>query len=211
MTPAEGQAIKSGAVVSGTVSVTPFENNLVYRVYAGSNGQILGSGSLTVKDVQAQPGTFAGPIQFTPSKEQVGRLEVLDIDTATGKTFARAAVNVDFGAAMKPLSGKPRTIVITAPVAGAVSNHAPLQGTTSITPFENNLIYRVYQGGQLIRLGRSWSRARWALLAALMPSWSSRRRDPARRHPSPRPGHGDRLRHCRHLGGCDRQIVSRRV
>ena len=154
VTPAEGQAVKSGAVVSGTVSVTPFENNLVYRVYAGSNGQLIGSGSLTVKGEQTQPGTFAGPIQFTPGREQVGRLEVLDIDAATGKTFARAAVNVSFGAAMKSFSGKPRTIVITAPVAGsAVSNLSPLQGTTSITPFENNLVYRVYQGGQLIGSG----------------------------------------------------------
>ena len=154
VTPTEGQAVKSGAVVSGTVSVTPFENNLVYRVYAGSNGQVIGSGSLTVKGEMGKPGTFAGPIQFTPGKEQVGRLEVLDIDVATGKTFARAAVNVSFGAAMKPFSGKPRTITITAPVAGAeVSNLAPLQGTTSITPFENNLIYRVYQSGQLIGSG----------------------------------------------------------
>ena len=143
VTPTEGQAVKSGAVVSGTVSVTPFENNLVYRVYAGSNGQVIGSGPLTVRGEQTKPGTFAGPIGFTPGKEQVGRLEVLDIDAATGKTFARAAVNVSFGAAMKPFSGKPRTITITAPVAGSeVSNLAPLQGTISITPFENNLIYR---------------------------------------------------------------------
>jgi hypothetical protein len=154
VTPAEGQVIKSGAGISGTVSVTPFENNLVYRVYAGSNGQVIGSGALTVKGEQTKPGTFAGPIQFTPGKEQVGRLEVLDIDEATGRTFARAAVNVSFGNAMKPFSGKPRTIVIAAPVAGAeVGNLAPLQGTTSITPFENNLVYRVYQGGQLIGSG----------------------------------------------------------
>ncbi|MCU0503113.1 MAG: Gmad2 immunoglobulin-like domain-containing protein, partial [Anaerolineae bacterium] len=66
VTPAEGQAVKSGVAVSGTISVTPFENNLVYRVYAGSNGQVIGSGSLTVKGEQTKPGTFAGPIQFTP-------------------------------------------------------------------------------------------------------------------------------------------------
>jgi hypothetical protein len=154
VTPAEGQAIKSGVEVSGTVSVTPFENNLVYRVYAGSNGQVIGSGALTVKGEQTKPGAFAGPIQFTPGKEQVGRLEILDIDEATGKTFARAGVNVSFGNAMKPFSGKPRTIVITAPAAGAeVSNLAPLQGTISITPFENNLAYRVYQNGKLIGAG----------------------------------------------------------
>ena len=59
-----------------------------------------------------------------------------------------------FGNAMKPFSGKPRTIVITAPAAGAeVSNLAPLQGTISITPFENNLAYRVYQNGKLIGAG----------------------------------------------------------
>ena len=56
VTPTEGQAVKSGAVVSGTVSVTPFENNLVYRVYAGSNGQVIGSGSLTVKGEHGQAG-----------------------------------------------------------------------------------------------------------------------------------------------------------
>lgn len=150
-TPTEGQSVKTGLSVSGSVSVTPFENNLNYRVYGGGNGQIIGSGSIKVTGEQGKPGQFSGAVQFAVGKEQIGRIEVLDIDVATGETLARGAVNVSFGKAMKAFTGKSRTITITAPKPGdAVSSPVQLAGETTLTPFEKNLSYRIYQNGKVI-------------------------------------------------------------
>jgi hypothetical protein len=153
-TPTEGQSVKTGLSVSGSVSVIPFENNLTYRVYGGGNGQIIGSGSIKVTGEQGKPGKFSGAVQFTVGKEQIGRIEVVDIDVATGETLARGAVNVSFGKAMKAFTGKSRTITITAPKPGdAVSTPMQLAGETTLTPFEKNLAYRIYQNGKVIGAG----------------------------------------------------------
>jgi uncharacterized lipoprotein YbaY len=75
------------------VSVTPFENNLEYRIYEGEGG-LIGRGPVTVKGEMGQPGTFATSAVFTATTGGPGRVEVLDINQADGSVFAKASVDV---------------------------------------------------------------------------------------------------------------------
>ena len=91
--PVAGDTIFSPAELSGSVSVTPFEKNLVYRVYEGA-GSLIGKGPVTVKGEQGLPGTFAASAVFSATTGGPGRVEVVDINQADGSTFATASVDV---------------------------------------------------------------------------------------------------------------------
>ncbi|GEM_PF-1413101 len=94
VSPREGETIISGAVVSGTISITPASQTVSYQVVAGTAGQVIGTGTLPVQGEVGRPGTFMGAIQFMFGQEQVGRLEVAALDVVTGKALAQAVVNV---------------------------------------------------------------------------------------------------------------------
>lgn len=142
-TPQQDNEVTSPAPVSGYTSRTPFENNLVYRVY-NSAGLIISEGPITVKGSLGGPGTFATTLPFTVTQREAGRIEVVDIDVATGQPFATAAVSVTL--VPVNLEGQPPVFLITidtpAPNATLISP-ARVMGSISLTPFENNLVYRV--------------------------------------------------------------------
>lgn len=143
-TPQRDDEVTSPATVSGYTSRTPFENNLVYRIY-NSAGFIISEGPLTVKGSLGSPGTFAATLPFTVTQREAGRIEVLDIDAATGQPFATAAVSVTL--APVNLEGQPPvfTITIETPAPNtAITSPAQVKGDISLTPFENNLVYRVF-------------------------------------------------------------------
>ncbi len=79
-----GDVITSPVVVSGTVSVVPFENSLVYRVY-DSAGNLVGSGAMPVTGEQGQPGVFAATVEHAAGVGNAGRIQVLDLSAADGR------------------------------------------------------------------------------------------------------------------------------
>ena len=81
--------------VQGRVTVAPFENTLVGRVYDGS-GREVGRGPITVTAPDmGQPGTFSGSIPFSVSGFTPGRVEIEDVNASGGPPFATAAVQVN--------------------------------------------------------------------------------------------------------------------
>jgi hypothetical protein len=93
--PANGTEVTGSVQVSGTVSITPFENNLSYFIY-NEAGEELAKGSVTViaSDLGA-PGTF----DLTISLEGIPAgapiyMEVQDINAADGSLFAMDAVKL---------------------------------------------------------------------------------------------------------------------
>lgn len=153
-TPQRDDEVTSPVMVSGYTSRTPFENNLVYRIY-NSAGFIISEGPLTVKGSLGSPGTFAATLPFTVTQREAGRIEVLDIDAATGQPFATAGVSVTL--APVNLEGQPPvfTVTLDSPLPNAaIVSPAQVKGNISLTPFENNLVYRVFDAsGAQIGIG----------------------------------------------------------
>lgn len=143
-TPQADAEVTSPVDVSGYTSRTPFENTLIYRIY-NSAGLIIGEGPINVKGNLGSPGTFAAALPFTVTQREAGRIEVVDINAADGRPFATAAVSVTL--APLDLEGQPPVfeIAIAAPAPNtAISSPAQVRGNISLTPFENNLVYRVF-------------------------------------------------------------------
>ncbi len=143
-TPQQDDEVTSPATVSGYTSRTPFENTLVYRIY-NSAGLIISEGPLTVKGSLGNPGTFVATLPFTVTQREAGRIEVVDVDAATGQPFAAAGVSVTL--VPVDLEGQPPvfTITLDAPAPNAaIASPAQVKGSISLTPFENNLVYRVF-------------------------------------------------------------------
>ncbi len=144
--PALNDEVTSPVDVSGVASKTPFENNLMYRIFNADN-LIIAEGPVNVIGELGQPGTFAASLAFTVTQRTSGRIEVIDIDTATGKAFATAAVSVTLTPLNVETQLVPVTITVASPQANAVATSPlPLKGSISLTPFENNLVYKVIDG-----------------------------------------------------------------
>lgn len=142
-TPQSDTEVTSPVEVAGTVARTPFENNLVVRVYNSSN-LIISEGPVSVLGNMGAPGSFVVQAPFTVTQREAGRIEVLDIDAADGSTIASAAVSVTLAPTNIELQRVPVTITIEAPQANsAVTSPLNVKGSISRTPFENNLVYRV--------------------------------------------------------------------
>jgi hypothetical protein len=93
--PGNGASVTSPVAVQGRVTVAPFENNLVGRVYDGS-GREVGRGPITVTAPDmGQPGTFSGSIPFSVSGFTPGRVEIEDVNASGGPPFATASVQVN--------------------------------------------------------------------------------------------------------------------
>jgi hypothetical protein len=93
--PAGGASIASPVAVRGRVSVAPFENNLVGRVFDGQ-GRVVGEGPVTVTSPgPGQPGMFAGTLAFAIAAVGPGRVEIADVDVADGSVLASASVSVN--------------------------------------------------------------------------------------------------------------------
>jgi pimeloyl-ACP methyl ester carboxylesterase len=142
--PTADSEVISPAQVNGVTARTPFENNLVYRVYNGQ-GLIISEGPINVKGDMGGPGAFAASLPFTVTQREAGRIEVIDINAATGEPFATAGVSVTLAPLNVELMRPIITITLESPEPNAeISSPTEVRGTISLTPFENSLVYRVF-------------------------------------------------------------------
>lgn len=143
-TPQGNAEVTSPVEVAGTVARTPFENNLVYRVI-NSSDLIISEGPVSVLGDMGAPGTFVAQVPFTVTQREAGRVEILDIDAADGSTIASAAVSLTLAPTNLEAQRVPVTITIETPTANSVvTSPVTVKGSISRTPFENNLVYRVF-------------------------------------------------------------------
>jgi hypothetical protein len=145
--PAPGASVSSPLEVRGSVTVSPFESTLRWRVYDAA-GQVVGEGPIMVDAEMGQPGSFAGQIPFTVSAGGPGRVELAELSAKDGSVIVSAAVDVILAA---PL----RQILIDAPAPGAtVSSLVDVRGSVTVSPFESTLRGRVYDpAGQVVGEG----------------------------------------------------------
>jgi pimeloyl-ACP methyl ester carboxylesterase len=136
--------VTSPVEVAGTVSRTPFENNLVYRVFNSEN-LIISEGPVSVLGDMGAPGTFVAQVPFTVTQREAGRVEVLDIDAADGSVVAAAGVSLTLAPTNIEMQRVPVSITIESPQVNAIiTSPVTVKGSISRTPFENNLVYRVF-------------------------------------------------------------------
>ncbi len=91
--PADGAEVTNPVTVTGSVSIAPFESNLVYRIYTGS-GEFVNQSSLMVDapDMGA-PGTFELTFDLTMAGATGPiRVEFWDLSPADGSPLAMDAV-----------------------------------------------------------------------------------------------------------------------
>lgn len=87
--PANVAQVSGSVRVKGTVSISPFENNLAYKIY-DATGKELANGPFSVSsDGAVSPGTFDNPIDLSaiPAGLLV-RFELSDVSAADGSTLA---------------------------------------------------------------------------------------------------------------------------
>lgn len=91
--PLDGSQVSGIIRIIGTVSISPFENNLVFRIY-DLGGVELSAGPVTVKSIGlGTPGTFEKAIDLGPILTNTTiRIEVEDINVADGSLFAMDSV-----------------------------------------------------------------------------------------------------------------------
>ena len=96
--PAAGSDVSSPMTLQGSVTVAPFENNLVVNLYDTSGVQV-SAGPLAVNAAEmGGPGTFDAQIDLAAAGLPAGlaRVEVVDTSPADGSILALAAVYVNF-------------------------------------------------------------------------------------------------------------------
>ncbi len=93
--PSAGAQVSGAVQVWGSVSIAPFENNLVYRLFDARN-QFMGEGLLPVSAAQpGEAGTFEASIPLTAGSPGLHfRLEVVDVSMADGSTLALDSVQL---------------------------------------------------------------------------------------------------------------------
>lgn len=92
-TPLAGEAVSGALQVSGAVTISPFENTLVYQI-ADLDGNVLQEGPLQVfSDALGGPGTFDTSLDLSgiPAGSQL-TLTLRDLSAADGSVLALAAV-----------------------------------------------------------------------------------------------------------------------
>jgi hypothetical protein len=145
--PSPGATVSSPLELRGSVSVSPFESTLLWRVYDAA-GQVVAQGPIMVDAEMGRPGSFADQITFSVSAGGPGRIELAELSAKDGSVVVSASVDVI-------LTASARQIVINAPAPGAaVFNPANVSGSVTISPFESTLRGRVYDAaGQVVGEG----------------------------------------------------------
>ena len=145
--PAPGATVSSPLELRGSVTVSPFESTLRWRVYDAA-GQVVGEGPIMVDAEMGQPGSFGDQITFAVSAGGPGRIEVAELSAKDGSVVVSASVDV-------VLAAPSRQILIDAPLAGAaLFSPVQVRGTVSVSPFEATLRGRVYDAaGQVVGEG----------------------------------------------------------
>jgi pimeloyl-ACP methyl ester carboxylesterase len=111
--PQANTAVTSPLQVKGSISRTPFENNLVVRVVDAAGAEV-GKGAITTVGELGKPATFDATIVFTPTAGGDGRIFIEDVNVAGGAPFATAAIEVQLSG--PALSEAPAPIAPTTPV-----------------------------------------------------------------------------------------------
>jgi hypothetical protein len=94
--PAPGSEVASPMLLKGSVTIAPFENNLVVNLYDASGTQV-SAGPLAVNAAEmGGPGTFESQVDLAAASVPSGlvRVEVVDQSPADGSILALAAVYV---------------------------------------------------------------------------------------------------------------------
>jgi len=91
--PANNAEVTNPVTVTGNVTMSPFENTLVYRVYNIANEEIVVAPLMVDATEMGGPGTFTLDLDLT-SAGVTGpiRIEILDISMADGSTLALDAI-----------------------------------------------------------------------------------------------------------------------
>jgi hypothetical protein len=91
--PANNAEVTTPVTVTGSVSMTPFENTLIYRIYKVANEEIIANPLMVEAAEMGGPGTFTLDLDLTKAGVTGPiRLEILDISMADGSTLALDAI-----------------------------------------------------------------------------------------------------------------------
>jgi len=95
ISPASNAEVTNPVTISGTITISPFENTLVYRLYNAANVQVAEAPFMVQAVDIGSPGTFTFTFDLT-SAGVTGliRVEILDISMADGSTIALDAINL---------------------------------------------------------------------------------------------------------------------
>lgn len=93
--PGQGATVTNPFEIKGSVTVAPFENFLLVRLY-NANGEKIGDSSIQVQAPVGGPGVFTGSISYPQEVTGPGWLEVLEVSAADGSVLTRAWLNVAF-------------------------------------------------------------------------------------------------------------------
>lgn len=147
ITPLSGSTVTSPIAVSGTVALQPFERNLNYRLF-GPDGALLAQGYFTTTGQENGPGAFSGAVPYTLAQPGMGRLEVVEINTADGSIRALASVMLRLSAAQAPTPGAGTTTPVASPMP--VASPAPQQEIVLDTPAPRTVV-----GSPVVITGRT--------------------------------------------------------
>jgi hypothetical protein len=93
--PAEGASVSGSAQLAGTVTISPFENNLAYKIYGPAGEELSGGSFLVDSDGMGEPGTFNVSISLAgiPAGTSI-RLVISDLSAADGSLYAMDSVGL---------------------------------------------------------------------------------------------------------------------
>jgi hypothetical protein len=92
--PADGAAVSGSVQASGTVTISPFENTLAYRILNASGVEIAAGSFLVTSDGMGGAGTFNVPISLAGIPAGMIRLTVSDLSAADGSLLAMDSVEL---------------------------------------------------------------------------------------------------------------------
>jgi hypothetical protein len=93
--PAEGASVSGSAQLTGTVTISPFENNLEYKIIDAAGAVLAGGSFLVDSDGMGAPGTFNVSISLAgiPAGASI-RLVISDLSAADGSLLAMDSVGL---------------------------------------------------------------------------------------------------------------------
>jgi len=94
--PANGAEISGAFIIRGSVTISPFENNLVYRIYSPDlTNPIEQAGFIISADGMGGPGTFELNLDLNKTNIKGPlRIDILDTSPADGSTLALASLSL---------------------------------------------------------------------------------------------------------------------
>jgi hypothetical protein len=93
--PADGNSVSGSMQLTGTVTISPFENTLAYKIYGPAGDELKAGSFLVDSEGMGTPGIFNVAIDLTgiPLGTQV-RLEISDLSAADGSLLAMDSVQL---------------------------------------------------------------------------------------------------------------------